>query len=178
MSRKILVACFSAVIATGLLFSAPAHAASVSPNSSMASFEGHTINLADGWGQAKACLAWRQRDILECFRTRAELNAREAGLVDADKAVPDTSCSSSLDLYSGSGFSGLELSLIDTGYWQELSYDGWDNLTVSYIGGACAFHLAQGDFGQGYWYPGDTGAWSAVPNMGSWDDTVSSVYID
>ena len=157
-------------------------------------FEGHPIDLAKGWGAATACLVARHLGVFECFRTRAELAAREAQIAGAQVAAPragaapqagpaganraTTSCSASLDLFSGQSYSGRELSLIDEGYWQELSYAGFDNTTVSFLGGACSFHLAQGDFGQGYWYPGDTGAWSFAYDMGSWDRTVSSVYIN
>jgi hypothetical protein len=139
----------------------------------------------------------RQQGVFECFRTRAELTARKAQVITAKAAsnaaatkvaAPQagvssanratSSCSSSVDLYSGQSYSGLELSLIDEGYWQQLSYAGFDNTTVSFLGGACSFHLAQGNFGQGYWYPGNTGAWSFASDMGSWDRTVSSVYIN
>jgi hypothetical protein len=140
----------------------------------------------------------RQEGVFECFRTRAELTTRKAQvtaaklsnaqLVAAKVAAPDagpasatratTSCSATLDLYSGQSYTGRELSLIDEGYWQQLSAAGFDNTTVSFLGGACSFHLAQGNFGQGYWYPGNTGAWSFASDMGTWDRTVSSVYIN
>lgn len=173
----------------------PVFASSVAPApSSIANFEGHPIDLAKGWGAATACLVARHLGVFECFRTRAELAVRRAQIAGAQVAAPragaapeaglagpyrdTTTCSASLDLFSGQSYSGLELSLIDEGYWQELSYAGFDNTTVSFLGGACSFHLAQGDFGQGYWYPGDTGAWSFAYDMGSWDRTVSSVYIN
>jgi hypothetical protein len=82
-----------------------------------------------------------------------------------------------LDLFSGPSFTGEELALVGRGYWQELSDYGFNKLTVSFLGGACAFHLASGNYGQGSWYPGNTGAWSASSNMGSWDRVTSSVYI-
>ncbi len=177
----------------------PVYASSVSPASpSIANFEGHTIDLTKDWGAATACLVARQEGVFECFRTRAELAARkaqvttakiaDAQLVAAKVAAPDagttsatratTSCSATLDLYSGQSYSGRELSLIDEGYWQQLSAAGFDNTTVSFLGGACSFHLAQGNFGQGSWYPGNTGAWSFASDMGAWDRTVSSVYIN
>lgn len=172
----------------------PVYASSVAPaSSSIATFEGHPIDLAKGWGHATACLVSRQQGVFECFRTRAELAARktqvtaakvaiaqvagpQAGTASANRAT--SSCSASVDLYSGQNYSGRELSLIDEGYWQQLSAAGFDNTTVSFLGGACSFHLAQGNFGQGYWYPGNTGAWSFASDMGSWDRTVSSVYIN
>ena len=151
-----------------------------------AEYEGRTINLAASWGGAHACLIWRSHGDAECFRTEAELSARELQLrpaptdspVGATTASTTSTCSSSLDLYSGSGYTGSHLALWDEGYWQELSYYGFDNITKSFIGGACSFHLAQGDWGQGYWYPGYTGPWAATTDMGSWDNIVSSVYIN
>jgi hypothetical protein len=185
MSRKVLAACIAALTLTFIFSAVPANASSVSPQqTSMATFEGHTIDLSKGWGAATACVIWRSHGIAECFRTNAELASREAQVrpsaaVHTSGAIPDTStCSVSLDLYSGRNYTGLHLSLIDEGYWQELSYYGFDNTTVSFLGGACSFHLAQGNFGQGYWYPGNTNAWSTAFDMGSWDDTVSSVYIN
>jgi hypothetical protein len=94
-----------------------------------ATFQGSRIDLADGWGGAKACLVWRSQGLVECFATVAELKATEAQLrpatlPDQQAAKPATECSSSLDLYSGSNFAGRELSLWDEGYWQELSEYG------------------------------------------------------
>jgi len=196
MSRKYL---FLSIVALTVMVMAntaatPVYASIVSrPSSSIASFEGHPIDLAKGWGAATACLVAPRQGVFECFRTRAELVARKAEVITAEVstakvAAPQAgkasatratrSCSASLDLYSGQTYSGQELSLIDEGYWQQLSYAGFDNTTVSFIGGACSFHLAQGNFGQGYWYPGNTGAWSFASDMGSWDRTVSSVYIN
>jgi hypothetical protein len=87
-------------------------------------------------------------------------------------------CSSPLILYSAPGYSGWELVLYDEGFWQELSYYGFADATDSFIGGACGFHLAQGNWGSGWWYPGYTGPWGYAANMGSWDNTISSVYIN
>ncbi|MDQ1413770.1 MAG: hypothetical protein QOE07_2358 [Acidimicrobiaceae bacterium] len=196
MSRRIL---FLSIVALTITITVtttvtPVYASNVSPAaSSIARFEGHPIDLAKGWGAATACLVARQQGVFECFRTRAELAARkaevttaavatakiadsQAGTASANRAT--SSCSASLDLYSGSSYSGQELSLIGEGYWQQLSSAGFDNTAVSFLGGACSFHLAQGNFGQGFWYPGNTGAWSFASDMGSWDRTVSSVYIN
>jgi hypothetical protein len=196
MSRKYLSLCIVALTVTVMVTMTvpPVYAAGISPtSSSIASFDGHPIDLAKGWGAATACLVARQEGVFECFRTRAELAARKAAVTTAKVATASvdapqadaasasratSTCSASVDLYSGQSYSGLELSLIDEGYWQQLSYAGFDNTAVSFLGGACSFHLAQGNFGQGYWYPGNTGAWSFASDMGSWDRTVSSVYIN
>jgi hypothetical protein len=159
---------------------------------SLATFEGRTIDLTQGWQGAQACLAWESRGILECFATEAELEQAEsqlagggagpvqgaAGLSAGGTIQPNTtSCSSPLNLYSQSNYGGLHLALYDEGYWQELSYYGWAFLTRSFSGGACAFHLANGTWGSGYWYPGYTGPYGSAADMGSWDNTVQSVYI-
>lgn len=177
-------------------FSSNAYAAAGPPTSEQpgpvaATFEGRTITLASSWQGATACLIWRSHGVAQCFVTDAELIAREnqlrpgsstsitsAAATRGTDLVDSSTCSSSLDLYSGSNYSGLHLALWDEGYWQELSDYGFDKATRSFLGGACSFHLAQGDYGQGYWYPGDTGAWSFAPDMGSWDNTISSVYVN
>jgi hypothetical protein len=162
-------------------------AASSAASLSMATFEGHTIDLRHGWGAAKACLDWRANGILECFTSRTALEQREAQLAPEraafdHEAGPDLAavptCSSGLNLYSAPDFGGLWLSLWDEGFWQELYYDGFAGLTASFIGGECGFHLADGGWGSGWWYPGYTGPWAFAYDMGSWDYTVQSVYID
>jgi hypothetical protein len=153
----------------------------------LATYNGHTINLRKGWGGAKACLVWRSHAILECFSTDSALKLRESQLkaqmastaktAGAAKAAASYVCSSPLNLYSGMGFGGLHLALWDEGYWQQLSWYGFANATESFIDGACGFHLAQGNYGYGWWYPGYTGAWSYTWDMGSWNNTTNSVYI-
>ncbi len=177
MSWKALAASFVALVGTVTFGIHSAEAVSAAAQSSFASYAGHTIDLRRSWEGARSCLIWRQHHLAECFRTDTQLQAREAQLRRA-LLLPQSTCSSSLDLYSGRSYSGLHLALWDRGYWQELSYDGFDNLTVSFLGGACGFHLAQGDWGQGSWYPGYTGSWAYATDMGSWDDTISSVYIE
>lgn len=46
--------------------------------SSLASFAGKTIDLRDGWGAAKACLAVPAEGVLECFATQAQMNDAES----------------------------------------------------------------------------------------------------
>jgi hypothetical protein len=179
MKVKAMVLASFALIVVSLAFAPrPADAA---PRSGpvVASFEGHSLNLASGWGDARACLIWRSRGIAECFRTEAELGQREIQLRSlAASSTATSTCADPLNLYSGSYYSGLHLALWDEGYWQELSDYGFADLTVSFVGGPCGFHLADGDWGQGYWYPGYTGPWASTTDMGSWDDTVKSAYIN
>jgi hypothetical protein len=143
-----------------------------------ATYNGQVIDLSKGWQGAKACLIWQSHHIAECFSTEKELQAREATLRPATATLAATStCSSSLDLYSGSKYTGSHISFWDEGYWQELSDYGFSDVTRSFIGGACGFHLANGNWGQGNWYPGYTGPWGYASDMGSWDNTVKSIYI-
>lgn len=179
MGARIVIATAICSAAASLGWTGTATASpSVPPPSSTATFEGRSIDLRNGWDGAKACLVWRARGILECFATDAQLSQAEAQLQSAGAESATSTCTSPLNLYSGTDYSGLHLALYDRGYWQELSYYGWADLTVSFIGGACGFHLADGTWGSGYWYPGYTGPYAYASDMGSWDDTVQSVYIE
>lgn len=159
----------------------------------IALFEGRRINLAEDWGDAKACLVWRQGGVLECFRTVEALDALEARLEpERGPAAPPTdrslfasssyasysySCSSSLRLYEHPWYSGRRLSFWDRGYWQNLYLYGFDNQASSYIVGGCYAHLAEHPDGGGWWYPGPTYPYAAEPFMG-WQDVISSIYIE
>ncbi|MDQ6726808.1 MAG: hypothetical protein M3066_11675 [Actinomycetota bacterium] len=46
----------------------------------VADFDGRKIDLSKGWADAQACLVWRQGGVVQCFRTNAELDARERQL--------------------------------------------------------------------------------------------------
>lgn len=156
----------------------------------MALFEGRRINLAEDWGDAKACLVWRQGGVLECFRTVEALDALEARLrPEREPASPSSdgsvvaaysysySCSSSLRLYEHNWYSGRRLSFWDRGYWQNLYWYGFDNQASSYIVGGCYAHLAEHPDGGGWWYPGPTYPYAGEPVMG-WQDVISSIYIE
>ena len=160
----------------------------------IATFEGKQIDLAGDWGEARACIVWRQRGVLECFRTEAALDAKEeqlnggrppGGDVDGGAEDPTVarayywspSCSSSLRLYEHNWYSGRRLSFWDRGYWQNLADYGFDNSASSYIVGACYAHLAEHPNGGGWWYPGPTYPYAGEPVMG-WQDVISSIYIE
>ncbi len=159
----------------------------------IAGFEGRAIDLAGDWGDAEACLVWRQGGVLECFRTVEELDAREAELAPlqprnsgraggsgggavASSTAP-YSCSSSLRLYEYNYYGGRRLSFWDRGYWQNLYIYGFDNRTSSYIVGACYAHLAEHPDGGGWWYPGPTYPYAGEPVIG-WPGVISSIYIE
>jgi len=153
---------------------------------SYADFEGRTIDLAGEWGEARACLVWRQGGVSECFRTTEELDAREKQLApqreasgrDASGTSWSYSCSSSLRLYEHNWYSGRRLSFWDRGYWQNLAWYGFEDQASSYIVGGCQVYLAEHADGGGWWYPGPAYPFAGVPAMQwDWQDTISSIYI-
>jgi hypothetical protein len=155
----------------------------------LAKFENHTIDLAGDWGEAKACLVWRQGGVLECFRTDQALDAREAQLATRRAALNSTSpygataaysysCSSPLRLYEYNWYGGRRLSFWDRGFWQNLGDYGFEDQTSSYIVGGCYVYLAEHAYGGGWWYPGPTYPYAGEPAMSwDWQDTISSIYI-
>jgi len=159
-----------------------------------ATFEGRKIDLSGDWGEAQACLVWRQGGVMECFRDTKALEAREAQLEPQRAAALSTpttsdsagyvtapysySCSSSLRLYENNWYSGRRLSFWDRGYWQNLWWYGFNDQTSSYIVGSCPVYLAEHGDGGGGWYPGPTYPYAGDPNMyWDWQDTISSIYL-
>lgn len=149
---------------------------------SKAVFEGAFIDLADGWGAARACAEFG--DSVECFRTEPELLAAHPELVAdiafrLDSAVmPASACSSSLRLYRSTGYGGSALFLTTRSVVQNLSSFGFDNDTSSYRVGACSAAFYSGANLSGSQYPGSTGANASASSMASgWDNVVSSVII-
>lgn len=169
---------------------APADSVRVERRPAIATFEGKKIDLARGWGEARACLVWRQGGVMECFRSEAALDAREAELA-ARRPEPEREattsysayasssyyCSSSLRLYEHNYYAGRRLSFWDRGYWQNLADYGFDDSMSSYIVGGCYAHLAEHPNGGGWWYPGPTYPYAGEPVMG-WQDVISSIFIE
>lgn len=155
----------------------------------LATFEGEPLALTEDWGEAQACLIWKQAGIAECFRTEAEMDQRIADLDAAtsmvtegslDGGVPVASvCSTYLRLYSGTNYTGSVLYLRDRFQWINLSLYGFSNLTSSYKVGGCSSYFAENANGGGSWYPTSlTVAYAQAASMISgWNNRVSSVYI-
>jgi hypothetical protein len=152
-------------------------------------FEGVEIDLADGWGEATACLIWEEIGVSECFRTEAEMDARITELeatVTASEAfgggmvAASSVCAGYLRLYDGTSYSGAVLYLRDRFQWLNLSNWGFDQRTSSFKVGPCSSYFADWSNGGGDWYPtGDTQAFDQSPSMISgWNNDVSSVYIN
>ncbi|MEA2686176.1 MAG: hypothetical protein QOE93_1371 [Actinomycetota bacterium] len=137
----------------------------------IANFEGTRINLTHGWGEATACTSDGTRT--DCFRSETQMD-RFLG----QQVHLASDCSSSLRLYSSTGFGGSVLHLTARGSWLNLWSYGFDNITSSFIVGACNSFLASGASGGGSWYPGPTTAGSSAASMLSgWDNVLSSAFI-
>ncbi|MER7759816.1 hypothetical protein [Streptomyces sp. NPDC097619] len=184
-----LAAAAALLTGTGSAQAAPSAAGAPSaPGSDLARFEGRTLDLSGDWGEAKACLIRRSAGTVQCFRTVAELTAKEAELTALAGRTTAAggalaACSSPVRLYEHGQFwtggGGRVLSFWDRGYWQNLgNWDFNDNMS-SYKVGACTAHLAEHNGGGGYWYPGNTGPWAEEGVLRSgWNDRVSSIKID
>ena len=161
----------------GVVANAPAQPRTLGSGDSIAWFQGHQIDLSQGWGEARACFVDEAAADIECFRDQAALDSRERELA-ANSANPDISCSSPLKLFADTSYGGRELDFYDRGFWQNLSDWSFDDQTSSYKVGACSVDLADGANGGSPFYPGDTSAGHNEPSMSSgWDNRISSIYI-
>lgn len=147
-------------------------------------FDGELLDLSASWGEARACLVWREVDMVECFRSVRELDAAAASAAPdhdvegGNVSIQAVQCSSWLYLYEHSNGGGRTLQFRDRGYWQNLSPWGFSNVTSSFRTGACRVALAENTGGSGAHYPGTTSANHYEPRMVSgWDNRVSSIYI-
>ena len=111
--RSILLA--TALLTTALLAPPQAVAAAPSHGASIAQFEGGTIDLRNGWGEATACASDGVNT--ECFRTEDEL---DQFLTAGQTALPlgplvdlgiQSACATVLKLFSSPSFGGSVLAL-------------------------------------------------------------------
>ncbi len=186
----------AATVAIGLALAAPALAdpspAPVPPTpdsaiaqgtGGLAQFEGRTIDLSKGWGDAHDCIV--SKDLpggAECFRTRAEGDARMQSLRASRSAgsasvnVALASCLTPLQLFKDGLLSGDRLQFWDRGL-QSLVPWGFNDKMSSFITGTCPTHLPDNSDGTGYWYPGNTSANHSEPILAAgWNDRVSAVW--
>lgn len=174
-SLSAVLTCLAGALVTGGI----AHASVAEAEPSVtATFEGATLSLADGWGDAKACASDGRST--RCYRSEAEMEEAEG--LSAAGEVPEmtllSSCSSSLRLYTGSGFGGSVLYLSTQYTFINLSPYGFSNVVSSYRVGACASYFYDGSSGGLPIYPGTTSAYASASTMLSgWDNRISSVYI-
>lgn len=139
----------------------------------VASFEGGWISLADGWGEANACLA--DDDGTRCYRSAAEMEQAEH-LPTQQRALLAT-CGGPLYLHTGANSSGDTLAINTRGLTLSLGPYGFNNVTSSYQIGPCSARFYDTTTG-GTTYPGSTNAGASAASMVSgWDNRVGSVYI-
>jgi hypothetical protein len=156
----------------------PGAARSLPDSRVVADFEGRQIDLAEGWGDAQACLVLSSTT--HCFRTVDELTAAEKSLVAGDDRLISlaATCSTALRLYDGTYQTGSVLSIATRGQWINLGLYGFDNRTSSYRVGACAVELASGTNGGGSRYFRCLDAYCEEDVMASgWDNVLSSAYL-
>jgi hypothetical protein len=170
----------------------PVTAVEAAGPSSMATFNGQTIDLSQGWSGAQACVELGTRT--ECFVSEAALlkahpELRLAGNTAArtttataslsPQSVTATTCSTNLALYRGTSFTGSVLFLTSRFVVLNLNLYGFDNDTSSYKIGACSASFYSSLNAGGSIYPGSTAAGASSTAMSSgWDNVVSSVYIN
>ena len=152
---------------------------------SVATFEGGQIDLAEDWGEARACAVTETGT--RCFRTEAQMDRFLRGISSADapaggksgwRRAASTNCGSVLRLYDGTWYGGTVLSVAIRWTILNLANYGFDNRTSSYRVGACAAEFYSGSWGGGSVYSGATWAGASAGTMNSgWDNQVSSIYI-
>lgn len=147
-----------------------------------ATFEGRTIDLRTGWGDAQACHV-AEDFAVTCHRSEAAMDKAHGLAVRAGGDYPSAangyaSCGSSLRLYKYNYYSTPVLYLTTRYQWINLSWYGYDNAVSSYKVGACSATFRSGSYGGGSSYPGPTYAWAQRSTMGwGWDNVMSSIYI-
>lgn len=181
MRSKVMFLLFVAAL---MALAATSAGARTSDQEGMATFEGRSIDLRGGWGEAEACLVSETTGPARCFRTEDELLASLAtGAVttESEDVVASTAsaCSSSLRLYDGTSYTGAVLYLSTRTTWINLASYGFSNRTSSFKVGACFTYLADLSNGGGDWYPtsATTAGKVAATLMSGWNNRVSSVYI-
>ncbi|MGC1237950.1 MAG: hypothetical protein WA860_04085 [Acidimicrobiales bacterium] len=146
--------------------------------SSIASYDGTSINLANGWEGAAVCAVTQGGNF--CFATTSDYQtwlSSPGGQADVGFS-PEINCSSALQLYSGTNYEGSELSLLDEGVWLNLSTYGFSDKTNSYKVGACEVSMTSAQNGGGTVYPGPMAAGTDAASMESgWSDRIQSAYI-
>jgi hypothetical protein len=143
----------------------------------IASFNGGTLNLSQGWGSATVCDVTTAGTY--CFSSQSAFEAWLSNTAGESLVQPLTSCSSALRLYQNISYGGNELILSSTFLWINLADYSFANEVSSYKVGACSIIMTDGTNGSGNVYPGATSAGSDVSWIGTaWNDRVQSVYIN
>jgi hypothetical protein len=162
---------------------APSAGAAPTPGA-RATYNGRTINLAQGWQGAHACGVFGPNNV-RCFDTRTELHdavaiAAQVGTgAEAEGAVPESNCggsSTEVQLFSGTNWSGNQLIFVSTSGFFDLADYGFDNDMESWASSkTCNAFVADGTGGGGSVLT--LGAESYSLNAGSWKNRASSISV-
>ena len=170
MTNRTITAAVGLALLAATALPADAEAAR-SSTGQIATFEGRTFDMSQGWGQATACNITDTG--ASCYRTETEMNKAIAADPPASRAL---NCSTSLRLFDGTGQTGPVISLSVCGTPLSLSAYGFDNRTSSYRVGACSSTFYSG-ITTGV-YGGNTAANASASSMLSgWDNVISSVFV-
>ena len=171
-------------------------------------FEGRAFGANAGRPKAaNACLVWPDAKIgqgtgVECFRTKAamdtfshSLDTKVAnGMLRLKNAAayrrPSTRpgvktskthlyCSGGAELWNSPQFTSYLTTIRQRGHWVNLGTN-FNDKTTSYRMVTCGGHLAEGFGGAGFWMPYPTYAGGQMTDLNgtSWNDRVSSVFLD
>jgi hypothetical protein len=167
--RRALVA---AAMCSAPLTALPVHA--VSSTGVIANFEGHTIDLSKGWGDAQVCTV--EAAGVSCYRSEQSMDQTLSLTASRVSSVAAASCSPALRLYDGTSFTGSVLIITTRGALLTMASLGFDNMTSSYKIGGCAANFYSGI--QTGLYPGNTAAnVQSASMLAGWNNTISSVLV-
>ncbi len=165
-----------------------APAAGAAPNPGVrATYNGRSLNLADGWQGAHACGVFGPDNVV-CFDTREQLHdvvaiAARAGTAAETKSAmsvaPASSCggsSTEVQLFSGTNWSGNQLIFVSTSGFFDLADYGFDNDMESWASSkTCNSFVSDGTGGGAAILT--LGAESYSLNAGSWKNRASSISV-
>jgi hypothetical protein len=177
MERLVRISCALCLMLGIISIGLDSNAGASAGGDAMASYEGGTLDISQGWGTATVCVVARTGN--ECFTTYAEYVAWMSSKLGGDLQLePDTSCSTGLDLYQNIDYGGDELILKTEDVWINLSTYSFSDETSSFKVGACSVDMNDSNNGGGNFYPGPTSSGSDVSWIGSvWNDRIASVLI-
>jgi hypothetical protein len=143
----------------------------------IASYNGGSIDLTQGWGTATVCTVTATGT--NCFTTANDYlswaSSQQSSLATVSPAI---SCSPGLELFQNISYGGNELILTAPSIWINLSTYSFSDETSSYEVGSCAVTMTDGPNGSGSIYPGATSPGSDVSWIGTaWNDRLQSVYL-
>ena len=149
----------------------------------VATYDGKTIDLSEGWQGAHACLVVSTAEV-RCYDTEREMRdslvaaARRA--VPTDQVAPSIACSGGgnlVTLYADVSMGGNSLSFVSTSGWVNLAPFGFDNDMESWVNQTpCAAVVADGTGGSSAQLT--LAAHSSSSSVGStWKNRASSINV-